>query len=592
MIDLLEIRSYLYTTTKTISSVLGMDVLICDDKLNMVGDSDMLSPSDANCEKLSAESILTRSTINSTTIVLKDVKSENPGCATCNRKENCDVISIIVHPIICDKKTIGAIGIYAKSEEQQDRLIKNEASYISFIQNMCQMITGKLDDEASRIHLLTTSKKMEEVIEAINFPFININEKNEILHYNKRFEDLFFDNNSNAVKNRDGKIPIEGKENESLMEFIKNATSPKESTFSITTKKGTEDYDVTFSPVIIEGIYRGGLIYFKKTKEFLDKINYWFYKEDNGGFENIIGKSKEIIKVKEEAETFAKSSSTIFIQGESGTGKEVFARAIHSNSKVSQGPFITVNCAAIPDNLMESEFFGYEEGSFTGAMKGGRIGKFELANNGTLFLDEIGELPIHLQSKLLRALQERKIQKVGGTRDIEVDIRIITATNRDLEAMTKNGEFREDLYYRLNVIPLTIPPLRERVVDIPVLVNFFVQMYSQMLEKDISKVSKEAMEELVKNPWAGNVRELQNTVEYAVNRCKKEIITIEDFGGKVKSGNSEKTIKEPVPLSVLESVAIEEALLFYGNTLEGKEKVARALGISRATLYRKINQDK
>lgn len=307
-------------------------------------------------------------------------------------------------------------------------------------------------------------------------------------------------------------------------------------------------------------------------------------------FDYIIGNSRELSELKEYAKMFAKSNSTILIQGESGTGKEMFARAIHTVSNNAKGPFIAINCAALPENLIESELFGYEEGAFTGAIKGGRIGKFELANRGTLFFDEIGEFPIHLQAKLLRAIQERSIQRIGGSKEVPVDVRIISATNRNLEELVQNGGFREDLYYRLNVIPLCIPALRERRSDIGELAEHFLHTYAKIMDKDIFGFDKSALDLLYGCDWPGNIRELQNAIEYAVNVSKGPYIQNEDlpkkFLNKKESINKNSLVLKP--LRYIEEEYIHEALRVYGDNFEGKKKVARVLGISQATLYRRI----
>lgn len=328
----------------------------------------------------------------------------------------------------------------------------------------------------------------------------------------------------------------------------------------------------------------------QKSADILKQAAALIQPVKKSSFDEIIGNSRTIQKVKEEARTFATGTSNILIQGESGTGKEVFANAIHQESKYANGPFIAVNCAAIPDNLLESELFGYEEGSFTGAAKGGRIGKFEMANHGTLFLDEIGELPIHLQPKLLRAIQERKIQRIGSTKQIEVDIRIISATNRDLRKMIDNGVFREDLFYRLGVIPIEIPPLRERKDDIEALAEYFLGMYADMLDKpQIRGFDQEVMHMLRNHAWPGNVRELQNTIEYAVNKCRTDKIELQDIVNRME--RTRTTATDPVRnLEEVERELIQNALEVYSNTQEGKVKAAEALGISRATLYRKISK--
>lgn len=343
----------------------------------------------------------------------------------------------------------------------------------------------------------------------------------------------------------------------------------------------------------IEFIYRMSEMIIMKLKEeyqtqqLRDQVKKLQNNSSNISLENIIGRSTAINLVKERANQFAKGNSTILLQGESGTGKEIFARAIHTASRCSDGPFVAINCAALPENLIESELFGYEEGAFTGAVKGGKIGKFELADGGTLFLDEIGEFPIHLQAKLLRALQERKIQRVGGNKEIPVSVRIIAATNRDLEELVSNGEFREDLYYRLNVIPLEIPPLRERKGDISDLAEYYLRVYAKALDKEIFGFDKRAISYLYDYNWPGNIRELQNTIEYAVNIATDSYITTVDLPAKFRRTSKTEEIKLR-PLKVIEDEYIKEALRVYGDTLDGKTKAAEVLGISMATLYRRI----
>jgi formate hydrogenlyase transcriptional activator len=232
-------------------------------------------------------------------------------------------------------------------------------------------------------------------------------------------------------------------------------------------------------------------------------------------FEEIVGKSEAIRRVLQQVETVAPTDSTVLIYGETGTGKELIARALHNLGARRANPFVKLNCAAIPTGLLESELFGHERGAFTGAIAQ-RVGRFELANRGTMFLDEIGEVPLELQPKLLRVLQEREFERLGSTRTLRSDARLIAATNRDLDALVKEQKFRSDLYYRLNVFPVRIPSLRERPDDIPLLVRHFVQQLSRRLGKSIDTIASETMSALVRYPWPGNIRELQNVIERAV----------------------------------------------------------------------------
>jgi transcriptional regulator with GAF, ATPase, and Fis domain len=230
-------------------------------------------------------------------------------------------------------------------------------------------------------------------------------------------------------------------------------------------------------------------------------------------------------------EKVADTDSTILITGESGTGKELVAKIIHYNSSRSQAPFIPLNCAAIPKDLLESELFGHEKGAFTGALNT-RIGRFELAHNGTLFLDEIGELDPSLQVKLLRVLQEKEFERVGGVKTIKIDVRILVATNKDLERAIREGKFREDLYYRLNVIPLSLPPLREKIDDIPLLINHFVQEFAKKRKRESLTFSAEALQCLMRHRWPGNVRELENLIERLTILVSKDIVTAPDLPEK------------------------------------------------------------
>ena len=300
-------------------------------------------------------------------------------------------------------------------------------------------------------------------------------------------------------------------------------------------------------------------------------------------------KMKEMIKM---GYTVANSDSTVLLTGESGTGKEEFAKFLHANSQRNKGPMIAVNCGAIPGNLIESELFGYEGGSFTGAKKGGAIGKFELADKGTLFLDEVGELPLMAQTKLLRALQERKIERVGGTKEIPVNIRIVAATNKNLREMVKKGMFREDLYYRLSVIPMEIPPLRERGKDIKELAYYFLRDYNKILHKNIHGFDYQAEMTLETYEWPGNVRELKNVVEFLVNMVQGDLITVGDLPQYMvrremfveQRGKTLNQMLQNYEKSILESYIKDT------KSREEKMEAAKKLGISQATLYRKLSQ--
>ena len=302
-----------------------------------------------------------------------------------------------------------------------------------------------------------------------------------------------------------------------------------------------------------------------------------------------IGKSAAIHQIIKTARQVASAQSSILITGESGTGKEVLAQYIHNYSPRSNGPFVDINCGAIPENLMEAELFGFEKGAFTGANRQKR-GKLELANNGTLFLDEIGELPKALQVKLLRVLQNGEFDRLGSTDKIKVNLRIITATNRDLEEMIDSGEFREDLYYRLNVISFHLPPLRERAEDIPLLTQHFIQKYNQFNQKNIVGLEPEVLEAMTSYFWKGNIRELENMIERAIVISSDALLKLEHFPVLKKSvqhATDAVSFEVGMALTDIEREVIENTLKNYNYD---KTKTAKTLKIGLATLYRKIKE--
>jgi transcriptional regulator with GAF, ATPase, and Fis domain len=303
-------------------------------------------------------------------------------------------------------------------------------------------------------------------------------------------------------------------------------------------------------------------------------------------FEQIVGTSPTLQPVLARVAKVAKSDTTVLIMGETGTGKELVARAIHRRSPRSARSFVSVNCAALPRELIASELFGHEKGAFTGATQR-RLGRFELAHGGTIFLDEVGELPMEIQVALLRVLQEREFERVGGSAAIRVDVRVITATNRDLQAAIEAGTFRSDLFYRLNVFPITVPPLRERADDIPLLVEYFIDRYARKAGKPIRRVSKRTLDHLLSYPWPGNVRELQNVIERSVILCESDEFTV-DRSWLSAGPTADSRLVLSSTLAANEKAIIEDALRASGGRVFGPSGAAARLGIPRSTLESKI----
>lgn len=333
----------------------------------------------------------------------------------------------------------------------------------------------------------------------------------------------------------------------------------------------------------------------RENKLYIEQLNY--LRNNTFSIQNIIGQSNKILEIKSILPKIADSNLSVLITGETGTGKEVFANAIHQLSDRRMFNYIKINCAAIPKDLLESELFGYEEGAFSGAAKGGKKGKFELANHGTILLDEIGEMPLFLQSKLLRVIQEQELERVGGLKTIPIDVRIICNTNKDLEKLVSEGKFREDLYYRINVVELNIPPLRERLDDIPLLCRNFIQKFNREGGCYINEISDEIYKLFEQYNWKGNVRELEHVIERACVMSSNSTLTVNDFDFflprvfKKDDINNIIDSKEITSLeeqkNQLEKEAILKALI---HTNGNKTSAAKLLKIDRSILYDKLKR--
>lgn len=429
-----------------------------------------------------------------------------------------------------------------------------------------------------------------------------------------------------STMNKSAEIILNASLEDSIGKNIREIIGSDEITILETLKKGEK---IENEEVLIEGDY-GQSHYFTTTTPIFDKdenligavasmkdidevrkLYNTIHETPKIKFSDIIHQSEKMEQLIEYAKRSAKNDSTIFIRGESGTGKELFARAIYSASSRSQEPFIAVNCAALPDSLLESELFGYEEGSFTGAKKGGKQGLFEIADKGTIFLDEIGEMSAHLQAKLLRTLEQNQIRKVGGDQVINIDVRIIAATNRKIEEMIRENKFREDLYYRLNVIPVVIPPLRERKEDLFALSNYFIWKITNKMRIPNKYLSSGAKKKIISYDWPGNVRELKNVLERAINFVSSEKIEAEDIiFDRLKLQNntflSEKNnnisegerlltgdyldIKEIASIKKMVGELEKMVIAHTLNEEKSLRKAAKVLGVSHTTVLNKAKK--
>jgi len=348
--------------------------------------------------------------------------------------------------------------------------------------------------------------------------------------------------------------------------------------------------------------------YSRKIQPLLEELKFYkaeFEKElkSKYTFNDLIGQHFKFVEAKRLAERVSASQSAVLLIGESGTGKELFAHAIHHSSARGHAPFVRVNCASIPEHLLESELFGYEEGAFTGAKKGGKKGKFELAHRGTIFLDEIGDMALSMQTKLLRVLQEKEIERVGGQIPVPIDVRIIAATHRNLEAMVREGAFRQDLYYRLNVMKIEIPALRERKEDIPAISQILLKKLERKFYRQGLEISREVEKQLVQHTWPGNIRELENVLERAVNVLDGKVILLEhlplyiqEYGEEKNNSDGDAASREKSsaehhscqPLREVVAAAEREAILDAIRVANGnKQMAAKLLGVGKTTFYDK-----
>lgn len=501
-------------------------------------------------------------------------------CLKCAARTECTELATIGYPIIEQDNVIGIIGINAFKQKQEKKILKNKKSLMDFLDKLSSLVVGTLQYYETIQKLKIQAEETNKMINGFKYGILCVDDDGKIKYINKNAKSIFCIEDKDIVsKNLNEAIPEINDDilNKKQLEFKMNINGEKSSIF------------MKNDPILFEGKKVSNIIEIHKTSDIVREAYNILERKRSINFDDIIGESKSITDVKKIAKQVANTKCTILLYGESGTGKELFARAIHSESSRSAAPFIAINCASIPDNLLESELFGYEGGAFTGARKEGQMGKFELANGGTIFLDEIGDMPLHLQPKILRVLQEHCFTKIGGKDPITVDIRIIAATNKKLEHMVKNGEFREDLYYRLNVIPIVIPPLRERNDDIMLLSNYLLEKYCCKLNINMKKFSPSINDIFINYSWPGNVRELENVIEYLVVITKGDVIETENLPEKIKQNKCNgNTLKEKI--ETYEYEILKSMLEKHGQTTEAKEKIAQLLDINLSTFYRKLNK--
>jgi sigma-54 dependent transcriptional regulator, acetoin dehydrogenase operon transcriptional activator AcoR len=577
---LCDVQATVQQTAEAIAEVLKIEVEIADHQLVRVAGT-------GKCQngygQIMTDGFVYRYVLQTGEALINDDPGHHPLCKPCIHWGNCSEVAEVASPIKVSGQTIGVIGLISYDADQAKRLLDNKASLLRFLEKMADLLAGKILENYQNQQRTIMTNQLVTVVNLLHDGILMVNKEKMVTHVNQVGCKMF-------GITKEQKISLD------VLVDDRNlwATIVKGEHFSgqITAKKMAGRLFCDAFVINTIGQVEGAVIVLKDMQQVKKLVKAATVSEIETNFSQILGESTKIKEAKELALRVAATNSTILIQGESGTGKEMFARSIHQCSERRRHGFIAINCGAIPENLLESELFGYEEGAFTGAQRGGKLGKFELAHHGTIFLDEIGDMPLHLQVKLLRVLQDKRIERIGGTRSIPVDVRVIAATNRDLEQLIETDEFREDLYYRLHVIPLYIPTLRDRREDIPLLTQFFVEHYSKLLGKLPAVLTSEVEKLLAQYCWPGNVRELANVIEYAVTMATGKIITAELLPKRIKntapSGKKELSIN----LKTMEREAIVRALERAVKEKGNKDEAAKMLGISRATLYRKIKEHK
>lgn len=456
-----------------------------------------------------------------------------------------------------------------------------------------EAISKQIKMQTTFDEMFELKSQLDTIIETLNYGVILLNNNYVITQVNSHTSS-FLDMKKEDIIG----IKIDKYIKDINFSKIKNNIYDKE--IQIKTKKGT--IRCSLCAIMIDNnmahVNQGLVITFKEIKYVHKMINKMIGSNAHFHFNDIIGESDAIKEAKKLAEIASQNNANVLLIGDSGSGKELFAQAIHNDSQYSNGPFIAINCGALPRSLIESELFGYESGTFTGAKKEGHAGKFELANGGTIFLDEIGDMPFDVQVNILRVIQTKEVTRIGGKKPIKIDVRIIAATNKNLEDAIANNTFRLDLYYRLNVFNIKIPPLCERGYDICLLANYFLKKYKMNSSKIITDIDKDVYDVLMNYSWPGNIRELENTIERAVLVTQDKNIKVSDLPSNITSNSKinksitpsyihEYISPKNITIDEMEKNTIKDTLLLYEGNIK---KTAENLGISRRTLYRKLEK--
>ena len=583
-ISLLDIKDHVKKYAGAISSLINVDVGVVDKNMVRVTGTGLYK----NIEGVSALGSVYKNTLltGKTNII------ENPRyhalCSECLDKNRCCEKLEIATPIYCNEEIVGVIGLVCFNDEQKEKILNDIDAYLNLTKQIAEFIGIKFYEYQENLMQKDRELTLNTIIDNMSKGVIISDCNNKITRIN-------------SIASR--KLKINSNILGESMELIsQNDFLMNEEIFTL--KINNNEYNVAGKIIPLKSFnkVKSNAFIFEDVKKISKNIVEFTGNNNIITLDNIIGCSNATKTLKEDIKKIATTNSTVLITGESGTGKELVARSLHSQGDRRDKPFVVINCSAIPDTLLESELFGYVKGAFTGANQNGRIGKFELANSGVIFLDEIGDMPLYLQAKILRVIQEKKIERIGSNKSIDLDIKIIAATNVNLEKKIVEQKFRRDLYYRLNVIPIKLLPLRERKEDIIPIVNNLIKKYNILSSKYVHSFDENVKTALLNYDWPGNVRELENVIELMINMCENnDVLTSNILPDNILNQTpSSKSFFKNLDLKIdnyeledfekIEKEYIEKALIKYGEDTEGKKLIAKKMNIGLTTLYRKMKR--
>jgi transcriptional regulator with PAS, ATPase and Fis domain len=566
-----------------ISRVLQVDVEIVDDTLFRVAGTGRFAGRAGT--PMDEASVVYRKVIEDG----KPLVIEKPGfaeiCRLCPCYGACEETFEMSTPVILNGRVVGVIGFVCFTQEQKRHILDNYEVFLDFLTQMGDLLAAKVRESRELMKSKAVGDLLESIVNRVDEGVLLLDEASAIIRCNSaacRILDIEEPDGMHVPPGRNFPPVTLRPVSQGMLHYDGYELVLGDRTFQVVGR----EHELNLGECSRVFVFHDAQAMHKNAYRLSAMT-------DRVGLDIFVGESEPMQTLKEQIRNFAGTTSTTLVVGESGTGKELVARALHDESDRADDVFVAVNCGAIPESLLESELFGYVGGAFTGADPRGRMGRFEQAHGGTLFLDEIGDMALHLQPKLLRVLEQREVTRVGTHQSTPVDIRIIAATNRNLEKMVAEGMFREDLFYRLNVLPITVPPLRDRGRDALLLARHFLERSFQRLDKSILAVRDSFWDAVGAYHWPGNVRELQNVMEYIANLAKSPcVVTASLLPAKV-TRREETVITSTLHLPTIEKRIIEKALAPYGGRKAGraeKERAAASLGIGIATLYRKLEK--